>query len=345
MREVGSESSMQAGARQSLIGVLAAGALIGVANIIPGVSGGTFALLLGVFDRIVHAINQVRGASFRRVLAVVRHPASAAARRTFVEEWRRLDASFLVVLSAGAAASILFGAFWIEYLLVNHHPATLSFFMGLIVPSIAVPYAMMGRWSRSSAIYVLAGIGVTLLLSGVAREGQGSDGLGMAFLSGAIGISAMILPGLSGSAVLLLLGQYQIILGHLAQSQRSLMAGSVDSASVLWLFVFGIGMLVGVVIFARVLDALFRRFRTQTLAFLIGLVLGSLYVVWPFKAIEKGAQVAGRDGELKFDLQIATAPNRLPTTWEEVCVPLVCLLAGGVFSALIMFLGKRTRNA
>lgn len=335
---------MQPREKRSPLSVVAAGALIGIANIVPGVSGGTFALLLGVFDRIIHAVNQVRYVSLRRVLAIARDPMSREARKLFLDEWKRIDAPFLLTLSTGAAASILTGAFWIEHLLVHHHTATLAFFIGLIVPSIAVPYTMMGRWSRSSAVYALGGAALTLFLSVVAREGRGPDNLGMAFVAGAIGISAMILPGLCGSTVLMVMGQYQNILGHLIQVQRTLVAGSVDIDSVLWLSVFGAGMLVGIVAFARVLDSFLTRFRDQTLASLIGLVLGSLYVLWPFKAIEEGAHIVGRDGETNFDLQIATTPNRFPSSFEETLFPFVWLLAGCAVSALVMTLGRRTRS-
>jgi putative membrane protein len=320
------------------------GTLVGIANIIPGVSGGTFALILGIFDRLVGALNAIGPGTFRVALRLVAGGFKLERRSEFAAEWRRIDAWFLIVLMAGAVAAILSSSFLIDWLLEVHWSPTLAFFVGLILPSVAVPWGMMDRrgplllWAIPGAALT---VGVSLMMP---EGGAGSDNLAVAAGVGALAISAMILPGISGSFLMLVLGQYQNVLAKLTGLQRGLAEGRFDVDAFLWLGSLGLGMFVGLLAFARLLDFLLRRFKAATMAFLIGLLLGSLWVLWPFKDISAGAEVVGREGEVKQEVLIATAPNRLPESLEEGLIGGGAFLAGLAGSVGLVALGRRRKE-
>ncbi len=330
--------------RESAAVTVVKGGLVGIANIIPGVSGGTFALILGIFDRLIGSLNALNLSTLQVVLGLLTSGFKKEAREAFVDEWRRLDATFLILLMVGALIAILSSSFLIKFLLASHYSPTLAFFIGLIIPSIAIPWAMLER-KGAVLLWAVPGIALTVGVSLVMPESSaGMDNLLVAFGTGAIAISAMILPGLSGSYVMLVMGQYQNVLTKLTNLQLGLAKGTIDFGAVAWLALLVVGMAVGIILFARLLHFLLKRFQSATMAFLIGLLVGSLYVLWPFKDIESGATVRGRDGEVKTNVQIATASNRLPESAGEG------LLAGGAFivglvgSAGLTVIGRRTES-
>jgi putative membrane protein len=317
------------------------GGLIGIANIIPGVSGGTFALILGLFDRLVGALNAVGWRTVKACFGLVTGLLKKPARQRFVDEMRRIDLLFLILLMVGAMATIFSSSFLIDYLLREQYSPTLAFFVGLILPSISVPFAMMDK-RGARLLWVIPGIALTVGVSLAMPESTaGSDNPAVAAGTGALAISAMILPGISGSYVMLVLGQYQNFLAKLTGLQRGVAGGAIDVEAVIWLAALGIGMVVGVLVFARVLTFLLKRFKSATMAFLIGLLLGSLWVLWPFKDMSGGAEVTDRAGEVKQDILIATAPNRLPDDWQEGLIALAALVGGLAGSAGMIALGKR----
>lgn len=327
-----------------MLTTLIEGLLIGIANIIPGVSGGTFALILGIFDRLIGAINAIGPSTLTALFGLIRGGFGPQARKAFSREWRRVDGTFLVLLGAGAVAAIASCSFLIDFLLKRHYSPTLAFFVGLILPSISIPWSMMKR-RGARLLWALPGIaltlGVTLIMPDAAA---GSDNLALAFASGAIAISAMILPGISGSYVLLVMGQYQNLLTKLTGFQRSLAEGRLDLAALTWLACLALGLGVGILLFARLLHYLLEHHHSATMAFLIGLLLGSLWVLWPYKQIGAGAAVVGRGGEVKQEIRIATAPNRLPEGLGELALGAGALGAGLVGSAGLIALGKRREN-
>ena len=295
------------------------GFLIGIANIIPGVSGGTFALILGVLERILSSLGAI-GADTLKVLGrSVKNRFSRQSLYELKDEAQRIDLVFICTLLVGAAVSVLVFSFIINWALVNYPGITLSIFIGLIIPAIAVPWKMMEQRSAGSLVWIVPGAALTV---GVAlafgAKLSGTDNALFVFLTGVIAISSMILPGISGSFVMLVLGQYQTVLGHLQGLQLKLAQGVIAWDAVFWLSMLALGCLVGLFTFARFLSWLLKRFRNATLAFLIGLVIGSFWVLWPFKDYDAGAEVRGRSGEVKTEILIATAPNRLPESGSEV---------------------------
>jgi len=321
--------------------IVVKGGLIGIANIIPGVSGGTFALILGVFDRLVGALNAIGWRTVKACFGLVTGLLKKPARQRFADEMRRVDAPFLILLMLGAMVAIFSSSFLIDFLLREHYSPTLAFFVGLILPSISVPFAMMDR-RGPMLLWAIPGIALTVGVSLVMPESTaGSENPAVAAGTGALAISAMILPGISGSYVMLVLGQYQNVLVKLTGLQRGIAAGEVDIDAILWLGALGIGMVVGVLVFARLLTFLLKRFKAATMAFLIGLLLGSLWILWPFKDMSGGAVVKDRAEEVKQDILIATAPNRLPQDWTEGLIGLGALVGGLAGSAGMIALGRR----
>lgn len=332
--------------KDGLLRTLIKGGLVGVANIIPGVSGGTFALILGIFDRMVAALNAINIQAIRSALGLVFGAFRRESRERFLGDWRRIDGSFLVTLGLGAVLVIGSSSFLIKYLLQEHYSPTLAFFVGLILPSISIPWAMMER-KGSRLLWCVPGIGLTVGVSLIMPDSAaGSDNLLLAAATGAIAISAMILPGLSGSYVMLVMGQYQNVLEKLTGMQKGFVAGEWEVVfdAALWLSVLALGMVVGIVLFARLLHFLLARYRSATMAFLIGLLIGSLWVLWPFKDIESGAEVVGRSGEVKEEVKIATASNRLPANSTEGLLAGGAMLAGLVGSAGLIVIGRRRES-
>lgn len=329
--------------RDGLLKTLVKGGLVGVANIIPGVSGGTFALILGIFDRMVAALNAINGQTLSRVMGLLLGAFKKPARERFKEEWRRVDGSFLLALCVGAMLVIGSSSFLIKYLLKEHYSPTLAFFVGLILPSISIPWAMMER-KGLRLLWCIPGIALTMGVSLIMPEsGAGSENLLLAAATGAIAISAMILPGLSGSYVMLVMGQYQNVLEKLTGMQKGLVAGEFGMAfdAMLWLGVLALGMVVGIILFARLLHFLLAKFPSATMAFLIGLLIGSMWVLWPFKDISSGAEVVGSSGEVKEEVKIATARNRMPETGTEGLLAGGALALGLVGSFGLIVIGRR----
>ncbi|HPQ39372.1 MAG TPA: DUF368 domain-containing protein [bacterium] len=306
------------------------GALIGIANIIPGVSGGTFALILGIYERLLDALHAIHVKLILDLIKTIPGLFNIDKRRKLFEILRKLDFIFLACLGAGAIATILGLSFLIDHLLTEFPGLTLSFFIGLIIPSIAVPWKMMGsEKSPGQLAWILPGIALTVAVSLAFGNVSTSDNLVWSFLTGTIAISAMILPGISGSFVMLVMGQYQNILRKLQLIQQT-----IDIQAWIWLAVFGLGCIVGLLVFARFLGFLLRHRRNATLAFLIGLIIGSLWVLWPFKDYDYemsldhvAAEFRERVSE-KQDIRVATAPNRLPDDAGEVLFNLLSLALG-----------------
>lgn len=274
------------------------GMAIGIANIIPGVSGGTMALILGIYERLIGALNNISIQTVKVALGALRFDQSA--KKALAEEFRRIDAGFLILLFGGAIAAIGATAKLITYLLETQHDPTYGLFFGLVFVSILVPIKMMKRFSVAPLLTAVVACALVLALgmsmSGQdrldaaktkleikqAEQAQGEQAVQSRFttnpvvlagyaLAGAIAISAMILPGISGSFLLLVMGIYFEVLAAIVRMDLPFIAA------------FALGCGVGLLAFTRLLHLLLSRFRDPTVGFLLGLMIGSLYTLWPFK--------------------------------------------------------------
>lgn len=250
----------------------AKGLAMGAADVVPGVSGGTIAFISGIYDELLRSIARVPEATLSLLRGRIR------------DAWQMANATFLLVLLCGIMTSILSFARLITYLMAQHPIPLWSFFFGLILVSTYVVGREIGRWNWTRVLSFALGLAFAYWITVAAPMQWGSD-LPTLFLAGAIAICAMILPGISGSFILLLLGLYSVVLG------------AVKELDLLVLAVFASGCLVGILSFARLLSWLLSRWRDLSLAFLTGLMLGSLNKVWPWKEVvswrldSKGEQV------------------------------------------------------
>ena len=253
---------------KSLAAHVGRGFLMGGADIIPGVSGGTVALILGIYTRLITAIGRVGPEWVGELLG-----------REFRQASRRIDAAFVAPLGVG----ILLGAATlgsvVDVLLEDYRQPTLSVFFGLIAASAVFVAKLVPRWSPRAYAAVAAGAVVAFVLVGLPVLHDPPEGLWYLFVCGMIGICAMILPGVSGAFLLLVLGSYERITGLIKRFVKL----DVGLEDVLTLATFAAGCLVGLLSFARLLSRLLKRFPSVTLAGLCGLMIGSLRKLWPFQ--------------------------------------------------------------
>jgi putative membrane protein len=241
------------------LGITARGFCMGAADVIPGVSGGTIALLMGIYNELVDAINAVN-AGFIRNLITLRWKAAFA---DF--PWK-----FLVALVIGIGTAILTLSQLLRWAL-NHHPVIIwSFFFGLVFASVIVVMMRAGKISAKMGVTFLAAAAGAYVLVGL-RPGQTPETAWFLFISGAVAICAMIMPGVSGAFILVLLGKYEYVLNAVVQRD------------ILTIAILGAGAVVGLLSFARLLKWLLRRYYAITISVLAGFMLGSLRVLWPWK--------------------------------------------------------------
>ncbi|MFP8955579.1 DUF368 domain-containing protein [Natrialbaceae archaeon A-CW3] len=262
--------------RLSIFRIYAYGLCMGTADALPGVSGGTVALLLGFYERLIAAITAITPG---RLVAVLQgyHPAHRSRAREAVLE---MDVQFLLPLGVGMVTAVALIASAVSTLANTHPVALFGFFTGLIGASAIVLYRGLRISTREDVLAALAGVSLALLIAAnvIALPGSGAV---VILLAGALAISAMILPGISGSLILILLGQYVFLSSELSDflsGLGGLLSGGtleavVDPGTTVVLFVAG-GM-VGLLTIARVVRRALERHRNLTLIFLVSLIAGS----------------------------------------------------------------------
>lgn len=244
---------------QQYLWVFIKGLAMGAADVVPGVSGGTIAFISGIYERLLQAL----GSFNLTLLGKLKNDGVKAA-------WQHIDGSFLLVLFSGVLTSILSLAKIITYLLAEYPILVWAFFFGLILASAIYITRQIPKWNLQLILAVLAGAAIAVAITALKPADIVATPLNV-FLAGAIAICAMILPGVSGSFLLLLMGLYQPILAAIKQVELAI------------LFSFAAGAGLGLLSFAKLLSWLLARFHNITLAFLTGFLFGSLNLVWPWK--------------------------------------------------------------
>jgi len=237
------------------------GLAMGAADVVPGVSGGTIAFITGIYEELILAIKNL---DFSK-LTLLRKEGLAAF-------WKEINGSFLLSLVLGIGVSILSLAKLLTYFLENHSILLFAFFFGLIVASAVYIGKQITTWNAWHIVALVVSAGVAYYLTLITPAGGSSSWLYL-FLCGAIAICAMILPGISGAFILLLLGQYNAII----EALKSFNFGIIVPV--------GLGAIVGILTFSRILAWFFNHYKTITLASLTGFVLGALNKVWPWKEV------------------------------------------------------------
>ncbi len=242
------------------------GMAMGIAEVIPGVSGGTIAFITGIYERILLAIRDF-DLVFLKLLFTGK----------FREIWNRVDHLFLLLLLGGMACGVVAGVFGVTHLMETYPEVLWAFFFGLIVASAWYVGRQVKEWSIAKIAAVCIGIIVAYMVT-VISPVEGSTNLLYVMLSGLLAICALMLPGVSGSFVLLLLGMYTVIIGSV---KDILMGAGMDKLVLISCFI--VGMVVGVVSFSRVLTWMFRQYHMLTLALLSGFMIGALPKIWPWR--------------------------------------------------------------
>ncbi|MDE5421571.1 DUF368 domain-containing protein [Ancylomarina sp. DW003] len=261
---------------------------MGAADVVPGVSGGTIAFITGIYEELINSIKSVNLNTIKLLLNF-----------KLTDFWKAVNGNFLLSIVLGIGISFVSLAKLIKYLLEQHPILIWSFFFGLIVASALVIARKITEWKIRSIIAMLIGIGIAYMVT-VVTPAETTNAYWFLFLSGALAICAMILPGISGAFILLLLGKYEFVLSALSNFKFDVIA------------VVGVGAAVGLLSFSNLLSWLLKKYHNMTIALLSGFMIGSLNKVWPWK--ETISTFTDRHGVEKALVQ----ENILPQTFENL---------------------------
>lgn len=250
------------------------GACMGAADVIPGVSGGTIAFIMGIYDEFVGSLASINADAVRMLL-----------KGQFKAFWKHINGTFLLSLVIGIGFSVISLASLMQYLLEWHPIQTWAFFFGLIVASSIFILRGISGWRWRDGLLLVFGVLLGAVICTLSPT-QTPDALWFIFLSGAIAICAMILPGISGSFILLILGKYQFIMGCISD----LTSGVDFGRNLLILSIFLVGAVIGILSFSKFLHWLLARWQKETMLVLAGFIIGSLVKVWPWSNTEALAQ-------------------------------------------------------
>lgn len=288
---------------------------MGSADVVPGVSGGTIAFICGIYERLLNGIKSFDLTTLRFVL-----------KGDFKAACARVPLPFFIALGSGLLVAVVSMAKVLEHLMVNYPEHLWSFFFGLVLGSIVLLARETWRWRPLDFGLFAAFAAGTWVIVGLEAT-QTPAGLPFVFLAGAIAICAMILPGISGSYLLLIMGKYQEVLA------------AVNNRDFVTLGVFCLGIATGILSFVRIVSWLLKQYRHATLIALTGVMAGALRTLWPWKeTVTTRLNSAGEEVPL---IQI----NMMPGADAQPGVALLLLCAGGLAVLLIERLAKAERAA
>ena len=305
------------------------GACMGAADVIPGVSGGTIAFITGIYDEFVGSIARVDAEAVKLLF-----------KGRIREFWNHINGWFLLSVVAGIVVAL---AGLMQNLLSNHPIQTWAFFFGLIVASSLFILRGISGWKVREGVLVAFGVLLGVVVCTLSPT-ETPDALWFIFLSGAIAICAMILPGISGSFILLILGKYQFIMGAIS----GLASGEDFGRNLVIIGVFLIGAVVGILGFSKFLHWLLARWNKETLIVLAGFIIGSLVKVWPWsnmeaivcsqfpavaalsEAAEEAAEAAAGSGPLA-----AAAADAAQKAYETAVTSHASMIEPQIFSAVV----------
>lgn len=280
---------------------------MGAADVVPGVSGGTIAFISGIYEELIDSISKVNLATLK-----------LWKKDGFAEMWRELNGNFLISLAIGIGLSIITLAKLIRHLLETQPILIWSFFFGLVLASIIYVARQITRWNLGAIILLVTGALLAYFITTLTPQTTNVS-YPYVFLSGALAICAMILPGISGSFILLLLGMYKPVLDAIHDKNVGLLATLM------------LGAVVGLLSFSRLLKWLFDHYENLTLAVLTGFIIGSLNKIWPWKEVLKSEMINGK-------LKILEEKSVLPAAYDgnpQLAYALLLAAAGFLFIILL----------
>ena len=292
------------------------GMAMGAADVVPGVSGGTIAFISGIYEELISTIDSINLSALKTL--------SKEGMKPF---WKQINGTFLVFLFSGIILSVALLSSIVIGLLSSHPILVWSFFLGLIIASIWLVGKTVTKWNVKTTFGLIIGTGIALWVSSIQTVAS-VDANWYIVLSGAIAICAMILPGISGSFILILLGSYHTVYG------------AIKDLNFMIIGLFGLGCILGLLSFSKVLKYLFTKFKNVTIAILTGFMIGSIYKVWPWK-IKIGTEplVVHSDGREDYMMS-----NVLPGGYEDdsqLVLSILCLLIGIVLIVVLERVGPK----
>lgn len=252
------------------------GMAMGAADVVPGVSGGTIAFISGIYEELITSINNIKPS----LITVWR-------KEGFGTLWKQLNGNFLAALFLGIFISVLSLAKFLSWLLENEPVLLWSFFFGLVLASIFLVGKEIKKWTIATLLIGIIGAGIAYFITTLPPS-ENVDSLPYLFLSGALAVCAMILPGISGAFILVLLGSYKTILDAVHE-RDFLLVGTV-----------AIGAIFGLLSFAKLLKWMFKNYHNATLALLTGFIIGSLNKIWPWKKVLETRVFDGKSIDVDF---------------------------------------------
>ena len=301
---------------KELLAVYIKGMAMGAADIVPGVSGGTIALIAGIYQRLINAISSI-GPNLWQIFR------QEGGVKGLVAIWRQVDATFLLFLLLGIATSFATLAGIIKHLLDNEPLLIWSFFFGLVVATVVILLSEIERWNIARAGLFAVGLIVAVIISSMPILTT-TPSLPYLFFAGAIAICAMILPGISGSFILLLMGAYDTVLE------------AVHTMNLTIVLTVMAGMVSGLLLFTRMLKWLLSKYYQGTLALLTGFIAGSLVKVWPWKTDSLGT--------LSAEAINNVAPWQYPTGAHWLTT-LGLMILGAILVSALSWWGQCSSNA
>ena len=272
---------------------------MGIANVIPGVSGGTIALITEIYEEIIHSLKSFDIKALKLI--------TSFNIKGFIQH---TNMYFLLAVFGGSVASVFSIANLFKYLFANYPILIWALFFGLILASIYFVGKRIEKWNAASICALLIGAIVATSLSFITPASENSN-LFFIFICGIIGVSGMMLPGLSGSFILILMGNYEL-----------LMVTAVTELNEILLVTFFIGSVVGLMIFSHILAWVLKYYKDATLALLTGFILGSLRLMWPWKEVTKSVILNGEEKVLEYDWYFP------PTMNQETLLAYIAILIG-----------------
>ena len=287
------------------------GVAMGAADIVPGVSGGTIALITGIYEELLFSIKNINIELFNTLL-----------KKGIKEFWKQLNGNFLSVLLMGISSSIILLAQFIVFLLDNHEFKLWGLFFGLIIASAFLILKDIQTMNIKVMFLMILGTAIAVVIS-LSNTTTFPNSNIYIFLTGSIAITAMILPGVSGSFILLLFSKYEYIIN------------SIKDFDIRVIFVFGTGCIFGLLLFSRFLHFLFQNYKDNLLALLTGFLFGSLIKIWPFRKILETR--INSDG-----IEEAVITKPLIPTYQEIDSIVMFLSFAIIGYVLIIFIQKKS---
>lgn len=290
------------------------GVAIGIANVIPGVSGGTIALITEIYEELISSLKSFDVKALKLLVS-----------SDFKGFVKYTNLYFLLAVFIGTIVSVFSIANLFKFMFTNYPILIWAFFFGLILASVYFVGKRIKRWSLPNILSLTIGTTIAISLSLITPATENSN-LFFVFICGIIGISGMLLPGLSGSYILILLGNYEL-----------LMVTAVAELNYLLLAVFIVGSAVGLLSFSHILAWVLKHYKDVTLALLTGFILGSLNIIWPWKEIEKSIIVDGKEKILEYHLYF-------PNIAEQNTLIAFALIVSGIVGVWVLesFSSKKT---